>query len=194
MSGRWRDYLAIIGERQRLVRIEPDGDDLRMRIDGEEFVVGGFETAGGGECCLLLNGRPQVAHVRADSAGRYRVSLSGGEIAVELRDPLAARVQRPASGGMIRQAREIEVRAPMPGIVVAVQAREGEQVAAEAPLVVLEAMKMQNALASPARGIVRSVRVQPGQAVEGDTLLVVLERVEPAMTADGNTAEGMASA
>ena len=176
LSGGWREYLAVVGNRQRLVRIEPEGDDLRLRVDGEEFVVG-CETAAGGELCLLLNGRPQVLHVRTDSPGRYRVSLAGGETRVEWRDPLAARLASAAPGATFRQAREIEVRAPMPGVVIAVHAREGDEVAAAAPLVVLEAMKMQNALSSPAAGIVRSVRVTPGQAVDGEALLVVLERL-----------------
>jgi pyruvate/2-oxoglutarate dehydrogenase complex dihydrolipoamide acyltransferase (E2) component len=64
----------------------------------------------------------------------------------------------------------------MPGVVVAVQAREGEAVAREAPLVVLEAMKMQNALTSPIDGIVRRVHVKPGQTVDGEAILVILER------------------
>ena len=177
LSGGWREYLAVVGDRQRLVRIEPEGDDLRLRIDGEEFVVG-CETAAGGELCLLLNGRPQVLHVRTDSPGRYRVSLAGSETLVELRDPLAARLASAAPGATFRQARMIEVHAPMPGGVFAVHAREGDEVAAEAPLVVLEAMKMQNSLASPAAGIVRSVRVAPGQTVDGGALLVVNERLD----------------
>jgi len=177
LSGGWREYLAVVGGRQRLVRIEPEGDDLRLRIDGEEFVVG-CEDSAGGELCLLLNGRPQVLHVRSDAPGHYRVALGGGETRVELRDPLAARLASAAPGATIRQARTIEVHAPMPGVVIAVHAREGEEVAAEAPLVVLEAMKMHNALASPAAGVVRSVLVQPGQTVEGEALLVVLERLD----------------
>jgi biotin carboxyl carrier protein len=177
LSGGWREYLAVVGDRQRLVRIEPEGGDLRLRIDGEEFVVG-CETAAGGELCLLLNGRPQVLHVRSDAPGRYHVSLAGGETLVELRDPLAARLASAAPGATIRQAREIEVHAPMPGVVFAVHARKGDEVAAGAPLVVLEAMKMQNALASPATGIVRSVSVTPGQAVDAGALLVVIERLD----------------
>jgi biotin carboxyl carrier protein len=177
LSGGWREYLAVVGDRQRLVRIEPEGDDLRLRIDGEEFVVG-CETAAGGELCLLLNGRPQVLHVRTDSPGRYRVSLAGSETLVELRDPLAARLASAAPGVTIRQARGIEIHAPMPGVVFAVHAREGDEVAAGTPLIVLEAMKMQNALSSPAAGIVRSVRVTPGQTVDGEALLVVIERLD----------------
>ncbi len=177
LSGGWREYLAVVGDRQRLVRIEPEGEDLRLRIDGEEFMVG-CETTVGGELCLLMNGRPQVLHVRSEAPGRYRVSLAGGETLVELRDPLAARLASAAPGATIRQAREIEIHAPMPGVVFAVHAREGDEVAAGTPLVVLEAMKMQNALASPAAGVVRQVRVAPGQTVDGEALLVVLERLD----------------
>jgi biotin carboxyl carrier protein len=179
VSGVWREYLAVVGDRQRLVRIEPEGDGLRLRVDGEEFVVG-CEAVAGGEWCLLLNGRPRLVHVRADSPGRFRVSLAGGETLVELRDPLAARLASAAPGATIRQAREIEIHAPMPGVVFAVHAREGDEVAEGAPLLVLEAMKMQNALASPAAGIVRSVRVTPGQAVDGEALLLVIERLDAA--------------
>jgi len=116
--------------------------------------------------------------VRADSPGRYRVSLAGGETLVELRDPLAARLASAAPGATFRQAREIEIHAPMPGVVFAVHTREGDEVAEGTPLIVLEAMKMQNSLASPAAGIVRSVRVAPGQTVDGGALLVVIERLD----------------
>lgn len=177
LSAGAREFVAVVGGRQRRVRIEPEGERLRVRIDEEEFVVD-CETAVGGEVCLLLNGRPQVMHVEADGPARTRVWLGGVETRVDLRDALAARI-RPAGGnGGIRGAREIEVHAPMPGVIVAVQAREQETVEAEALLVVLEAMKMQNALTSPARARVREVRVQPGQVVEGGATLVVLERLD----------------
>ncbi len=189
MSGGWSEYLAIVGDRQRLIRIEPEGNDLRMRLDGEEFVVSGWEGAARGEITLLLNARPQVVHVRSDSPGRYRVSLAGGEVGVDLKDPLAARVAR-GGRATIGHAREIILRAPMPGVVVAVQAKEGEEVAREAPLVVLEAMKMQNALTSPIEGIVRKVQVQPGQTVDGDAVLVVLERPEAPEEAPGEAPNG----
>ena len=55
----------------------------------------------------------------------------------------------------------------MHGLVVAVQVKEGDEVEEETPLVVLEAMKMQNALTSPAAGTVREVRARTGETVEG---------------------------
>lgn len=175
MTGGHREYLARVGGRERSVRVEPDGDGLRIRIDGEEFHVT-CEAYPDGEHCLLMNGRPQVAIVRAAGAGRYRVIHGAGEVTVELADAIESRLARRA--GSIRQEGEIEIRSPMHGTVIAVQAAEGDLVEEEAPLVVLEAMKMQNALTSPARGRVVRVLVRPGQAVEGEALLAVLEREE----------------
>jgi biotin carboxyl carrier protein len=179
MSPGAREYVAMVGGRQRRVRFEPEGDRLRVRVDEEEFVVD-CETAVGGEVCLLLNGRPQVLHVEEDGPSRSRVWLGGVETVVELRDAVAARLRPVGTGEGIRQAREIEVHAPMPGVVVAVQAAVGDTVEAEALLVVLEAMKMQNALTSPARAVVRRVVAEPGQVVAGGAVLVVLERLDAA--------------
>jgi pyruvate carboxylase subunit B len=55
----------------------------------------------------------------------------------------------------------------MPGRVVAVLAREGEEVAAGQGIVVLEAMKMENEILADRAGTIRALFVQPGQAVEG---------------------------
>jgi biotin carboxyl carrier protein len=62
----------------------------------------------------------------------------------------------------------------MPGLVVRVQVEPGQQVAAGAPLVVLEAMKMENQLKAPAAGMIAEVRVVAGAAVEKGQVLVTL--------------------
>jgi biotin carboxyl carrier protein len=172
-GGGFREYLAIVGDRQRTVRIERDGEILRVRVDAEEFTVG-YTEDGFGEFCLSLNGRPQVVDVRTEGEGRYRVMLGGGETTVVIADPVAARVN--GATRAIHGVKRIEIRAPMHGLVVAVQVNEGDEVEEEAPLVVLEAMKMQNALTSPAAGIVRQVLARAGETVEGDALLLVLDR------------------
>lgn len=65
--------------------------------------------------------------------------------------------------------------APMPGMVQRVLVEPGATVAAGAPLVILEAMKMEHTVASPAGGRVASVLVTAGQQVEGGAALVVIE-------------------
>jgi biotin carboxyl carrier protein len=65
--------------------------------------------------------------------------------------------------------------APMPGRIVKVLVKPEEAVAARQPLVVVEAMKMENELRAPRAGIVAEVRVAEGASVEANTVLVVLK-------------------
>ncbi|HVQ22572.1 MAG TPA: biotin carboxylase N-terminal domain-containing protein, partial [Candidatus Saccharimonadia bacterium] len=67
------------------------------------------------------------------------------------------------------------IAAPMPGIVTAVRVREGESVEAHQVLLVLEAMKMENAITAPADGTIERVLARPGQAVQRGDVLVELD-------------------
>jgi len=70
---------------------------------------------------------------------------------------------------------EQRVTAPMPGRVVRVLVKAGDQVAARQGLVVVEAMKMENELSAPRSGRVKHVAVTEGASVEGGRLLVIVE-------------------
>ncbi len=74
-------------------------------------------------------------------------------------------------GGAVRKVKE--VKAPMPGMVLRVEVAPGQEVQEGDPLLVLEAMKMENNLKSPASGTVKSVHVEAGKAVEKGAVLVV---------------------
>lgn len=64
------------------------------------------------------------------------------------------------------------VRAPMPGLIVDMKVKEGDTVAPRDPLLVLEAMKMENVLRAPGPGIVKSIHVTKGDRVEKNQILV----------------------
>jgi biotin carboxyl carrier protein len=65
--------------------------------------------------------------------------------------------------------------APMPGRVVKVLVKQGDLVAARQPLVVVEAMKMENELRAPRAGTVIEVRVSEGMSVDPHMVLMMLE-------------------
>jgi 3-methylcrotonyl-CoA carboxylase alpha subunit len=67
------------------------------------------------------------------------------------------------------------LRAPMSGTVVAVLVRQGERVARGAPLIVLEAMKMEHTIAAPAAGTVAALRYRPGDRVEEGAEVIELD-------------------
>ncbi len=67
------------------------------------------------------------------------------------------------------------ITAPMPGVVVSVTKKVGENVIAGEPILVLEAMKMENEIRAPIGGTLLEVKVSPGQRVDKGETLVVIE-------------------
>jgi len=70
---------------------------------------------------------------------------------------------------------ELTIKAPMPGLVVAVPVVEGQQIMAGEVLVILESMKMENELRAEWEGTVRSVHVRPGDVAGQDQALVTVQ-------------------
>jgi acetyl-CoA carboxylase biotin carboxyl carrier protein len=69
----------------------------------------------------------------------------------------------------------IEVTAPMVGKVVKILVEEGQEVAEDDPVLMLEAMKVEMPVAAPEDGTVTSIKVKEGDTVEGEQVLAVLE-------------------
>ena len=109
----------------------------------------------------------------------FAEGLGPGELSVYLHSgTLTATVNgRRSRGGAARAAVAGEQRiiAPMPGKVLRVLVAAGDEVTGRQPLVVVEAMKMENELSSQRPGRVKEVAVAAGQSVEAGRLLVVVE-------------------
>jgi biotin carboxyl carrier protein len=121
---------------------------------------------------LLLDNASYEALIQ-EREGEYWVFLRGYLFTVQVEDERERRL-REASGGRPGSAGEVTVKAPMPGLIVAVPVQEGQPVRKGEKLVLLESMKMQNEIRAPRDGVVKAVRVRPGQSVEQNQILVVL--------------------
>jgi len=67
-----------------------------------------------------------------------------------------------------------EIKAPMPGMVLSILVKENDEIKKGDPLLVLEAMKMENVLKSPGNGVIRKINVKEKQAVEKNQVLINL--------------------
>ena len=64
------------------------------------------------------------------------------------------------------------IKAPMPGLILEINVKVGQEVKEDEPLLILEAMKMENIITSPRDGIIKSISVNKTDAVEKNQLLI----------------------
>jgi biotin carboxyl carrier protein len=120
---------------------------------------------------LLLDGRPATLALEGLGRGRWMLVSAGERWEAEVLDERTRHIRSLGAGENLRPKAEV-LRAPMPGLVVRINAKPGDKVAAGSGLVVLEAMKMENELKAAAASVVKNVRVAPGEAVEKGQVLV----------------------
>jgi biotin carboxyl carrier protein len=112
--------------------------------------------------------------VKADFVEKsFTLKINGNKYTTVVRDrfdELLKKLGMEALGAKIN-----EIKAPMPGLVLDIIVSAGTEVKKGDPVIVLEAMKMENILKSPADGIVKKVNVEVRQAVEKNQVLLVFE-------------------
>ncbi|HTI29561.1 MAG TPA: acetyl-CoA carboxylase biotin carboxyl carrier protein subunit [Methylomirabilota bacterium] len=122
----------------------------------------------------LSNGSRTELCLVEGSGTDWVVTLRGRRIPVLVRS-WRERVLADAESSARGHDGPVEVRATLPGLVVAISVAEGDEVAAGATLLTIEAMKMQNEVRAPRSGRVTGLAVAPGQAVAAGTPLLRLE-------------------
>lgn len=168
-----RTYQVTIGQQAVLVTLRRDDGRLYVRVgEGEERPVELTTVRQTLRGVALGASRAELLAERAADA--VLVAVHGLQYRAEVQDEARARLARVAAAGHTGHARR-ELKAPMPGLVVAVLGQVGAAVQAGQPLVVLQAMKMENELSLPHAGTIKAAPVQPGQTVEQGQVLVVLE-------------------
>lgn len=162
-------YIATIGDKEFTV----DVLDKRHVSIGDQIMDVDFENISGQPVySLVIDGKSYEAYVY-EGENEWQVLLQGQQYPVKVEDEREKRL-RAAAGGTVSETAEFHLRAPMPGLVVAVTVEADQQVAKGQVLIILESMKMQNELKSPRAGKVTRIRVKPGETVEQrQTLLTV---------------------
>ncbi|MEO8632804.1 MAG: biotin/lipoyl-containing protein [Chloroflexota bacterium] len=159
-----------VGDRRVRVDLGPDG---RFLIDDSVVAAEAAEIVRGRQWSVRLAGRSHEVTVLTHDP--LRLLVDGIEVSATAIDERAAAASRGAAA--VRGGRH-ELRAPMPGLLKTLHVAEGDVVEAGAPLMTLEAMKMENELLAPARGRVVRLAVAAGTKVEGGAMLAVLEEAE----------------
>jgi biotin carboxyl carrier protein len=181
-------YISSVSDKAYTIDTGENSPQREIRIDGLKFDIDWRQIAplaadaqklsnAGGYYSLLIAGKSYEILARRvnkpDVTGyRYEVLVAGHRFEIAVEDErertLAGTIHNAHESG------EAMVRAPMPGLVLGLPMDAGADVERGQTVVILEAMKMENDLASPITGKVKEIRVSKGQTVnQGDVLVVV---------------------
>lgn len=163
-------YITTIDDRQYEVEILKDN---QVSVDGVVYTVDFQSIAGQPVFTTLIDGKSHEAYIYPED-DNWHVLLRGRMYVAEVEDEREKRL-RAAAGGDAASSGEFILKAPMPGLIVQVLVKEGDEVEKGDVLLILESMKMQNELKAPRAGTVQRIQMQVGNSVEQKETILTLE-------------------
>lgn len=152
--------------------VEFDSQSGKLIANGNSIDIDLSETKKGSFHILKNNVSYTVEVIEADySTKSFSIKVNGNNYTVVVKDKFDSLLHdlgMDLSGG----TKASEIKAPMPGLVLDIRVTAGQQINKGDPILVLEAMKMENILKSPADGIIKTISVTKGDKVEKNTVLV----------------------
>jgi biotin carboxyl carrier protein len=164
------EFEFLLDGEPRKVGVERRDASFVFRI-GEAMIEATVRQVSTDELLFSFGGRTARIHLVRD-CGRTLVSVAGHEFT--LTEPQPGTAAAP-EGDERSPEGCLKVKAPMPGKVIKICVREGENVRRNQTLAVVEAMKMENEIQSPIEGTVKSVQAAVGELVDQEKTLLEIE-------------------
>jgi propionyl-CoA carboxylase alpha chain len=170
----WRNVFSAPQRVSYTAAGEPREVTYRIRGDHVDAEVDGVAMQ-----AFVLGTSPDLVDLEIDGTRRvYRVHRVGTDTYVDASDGSTALSETPRFGDPAKLAAAGSLLAPMPGLVLRVLAEPGAMVTAGQPILVLEAMKMEQTVSAPADGVLAELRAKAGEQVSTGQVLAVLETGE----------------
>ena len=167
-------YLVRSNGKEFDIVIEKSGDSFHAVVNGREYSVQAA-SCGRSKSVMLVDGSSHEISIKTNGYDNSRlVTVGPVEVELEIDNFRLAQLKKAAGNGSGKAASK-KIKAPMPGLILEVKVSTGEKVESGQLILVIEAMKMENAVKSSAAAVVKNIAVQNGQSVEKGDLLIEFE-------------------
>uniref|UniRef100_A0A671L1C8 propionyl-CoA carboxylase n=1 Tax=Sinocyclocheilus anshuiensis TaxID=1608454 RepID=A0A671L1C8_9TELE len=158
-----------------MLGVSRSGNNYTVEIDGEKVEVSGEWNLASALLPITINGKHRTLQcLLRTAAGEISLQYLGTSFKLRVLSKLAASLSKHMPEKVPEDTSSI-LRSPMPGSVVAVSVKPGDNVAEGQEICVIEAMKMQNSMTAAKTAKVKSVHCKAGDTVGEGDLLVELE-------------------
>ncbi len=165
-------YVANVDKIEYKVEIkEVERNKFEVKIDDKSYLVD-TQLTETSVYSLIVNGKSYETDVDYQD-GIYNVLTEGDLFKIEVMDELKKKMLE-RRGGSAAEGKQI-IKSEMPGSIVDVKIKVGDEVKEGDVLLILEAMKMQNEIKAPKDGEVKELYVKAGENIDADAKMVVIE-------------------
>lgn len=150
------------------------GSDGKYVFDNKQLDAS-IETTDDGFSIMTVNGVSYPIEIVSHHQNEYELLVNGVGYTFSVETPFSLQRQKMLSAEA-SESTTIRLKAPMPGKILEVLVKTGDSVKAGDTLLILEAMKMQNAILASTKGIIKKVLVKEGDTTSKSDLLIELEK------------------
>jgi biotin carboxyl carrier protein len=148
---------------ERSIRYQGKQVDIKIRQDPNGFTY------------IVWKNKKYMLEIIEKNQNRYTVMINGVWHSFSVETPISLRRRRYLEQQGDTQS-TVAIEAPMPGKIIDIMVEEGAQVKEGEPIIILEAMKMQNEIASHVSGMVQSIVVKKNDSVMKDDVMIEILR------------------
>ena len=145
-----------------------------IKYKGEKVKIKLYEDPDGFSYVLWKN-KKYPLEIIEKKQNKYTVMLNGVWHTFTVETPFSAK-RKKFLKSQEGQSSSFTIDAPMPGKIIEILVEEGSEVIAGEPILILEAMKMQNEISSQANGIVKKIAIRKNDSVMKDDLLMEIDK------------------
>ena len=171
-NGWQRDWVVILDKVHHLTHVDLDDAGAEVVIDGKKHRFEARTRPGASIITGTFDGQPFAVKIKTAPEG-YTLRLRGVIARAAVATPRGADLHRKIPEKQKADTSKLIV-SPMPGLVISVDAREGQEVKAGEGVAVVEAMKMQNIIRAERDGVIAKVHVAAGASVAADEVMIEL--------------------
>ena len=153
-------------------KFELETHHSELKVNGELLAIDQIDVNSNTSHLIYKNKSYTIERVELDEQEKNAiVKVNGNLYTVSIKDQFDKLLQQLGMDSFVSN-KILQVKAPMPGLVLSVLVAEGDEVRKGDSLLVLEAMKMENMIKSPSDGTIKKVEVVKGDKVDKNELLI----------------------
>lgn len=145
-----------------------------LQLNGQDLAIDVHQVKEG-QLHFIYQNRSYNAEIVSENASDKTmvIKINGKTCTISVEDQFDLLLKELGMAGVTNN-KAMEIKAPMPGLVLAINVKEGQEIKKGDSLLVLEAMKMENMLKSTTDGVIRKICVIKGDKVEKNQVLIEL--------------------